>query len=371
MKWSCHVNELQLACKLVMGAVSARAHTPVLENIKAIAEEDSLVLMGTDQDVGIRFEMRGVDVKRAGTCLLPPQRLMAILRECADESISFDAGQTSIRVKAGSGKYELPCADPDSFPDLPTFKAGKNSHEVTAGVLRTMINRIVFAADKKEGTRWAVTGVLWEAEKDVVRLVATDTKRLALAEGAAVVTGGIDPLGPSHLVPIRTVQLLERHLTDDSEVIQVALSPNRAMFQTGRWLIHTKLVEGRFPPYKDIMPKRALFKLPLDTVVFAGRVRQAAIMMDEEEKRVDFHFAGTKLTLQARGSETGSSEVTMPLEPVERLDVDIAFDPQYILEFLRAVDTEPKVVLEMDDGTKPAVFRVGEHYCYLVMPMGG
>ncbi|MFO0937957.1 MAG: DNA polymerase III subunit beta [Gemmataceae bacterium] len=371
MKLTCQTDALLAACQLVGAAVAARSTMPILANIKAIAQDDALVIMGTDQDVGIRYELRGVDVKRAGACIIPPHRLISILRECAEETVSIDASQNSIHVKAGSGKYELPNGDPDSFPDLPTFETGQNYHEVTAGLLRTLIKRVAFAADKKEGTRWAVTGVLWEAEKDRVRLVATDTKRLALVEGAAVVHGGTDPKGPSHLIPIKTVQLLERHLTDDSEPIQIALRPNGAMFQTGRWLIHTKLVEGRFPPYKDIIPKKSVVKLPLDTATFASRVRQAAIMSDEESKRVDFQFAGPKLTLLARGADTGSSEVTMPLENYDGPDIEIAFDPQYVLEFLRAVDGEPNVLLEMTDGTKPAVFRVGEHYSYLVMPMGG
>ena len=371
MKLTCQTDALLAACQLVGAAVAARTTMPILANIKAVAQDDALVLMGTDQDVGIRYELRGVEVKRAGACILPPHRLISILRESGEETVAIDANENTVHIKAGSGKYELPNGDPDAFPDLPTFETGQNYHEITAGLLRTLIKRTAFAADKKEGTRWAVTGVLWEAEKDRVRLVATDTKRLALVEGAAIVHGGTDPKGPSHLVPIKTVQLLERHLTDDSEPIQVALRPNGAMFQTGRWLIHTKLVEGRFPPYKDIIPKKSGVKLPLDAATFASRVRQAAIMSDDESKRVDFNFAPGKLTLQARGSETGSSEVTMKLENYDGPEIEIAFDPQYILDFFRAVDGEPSVMLEMSDGVKPAVFKVGDHYSYLVMPMGG
>jgi DNA polymerase-3 subunit beta len=370
MKLTCQTDALLAACQLVGAAVAARTTMPVLANIKAVAQDDALVLTGTDQDVGIRYELRGVEVKRAGACILPPQRLIAILRESTEETVVIDANENTTHVKAGTGKYELPNGDPDSFPDLPLIETGQDFHEITAGLLRTMIKRTAFAADKKEGTRWAVTGVLWEAEKDRVRLVATDTKRLALVEGSAVVHGESGK-GPAHLIPIKTVQLLERHLTDDSEPIQVALRPNGAMFQTGRWLIHTKLVEGRFPPYKDILPKKSAVKLTLDAPTFASRVRQAAIMSDDESKRVDFTFGPGKLTLNARGAETGSSEVTMKLENYDGPEVEIAFDPHYVLDLFRAIDGEPSVMLEMSDGQKPAVFRVGEHYSYLVMPMGG
>jgi DNA polymerase-3 subunit beta len=136
-------------------------------------------------------------------------------------------------------------------------------------------------------------------------------------------------------------------------------------------MIHTALVKGRFPPYREIIPKKSGMKIPLDAPTFAARVRQAQITSDDEARRVDFEFRPGKLTLNARGAETGSSEVTMKLEQFDGDEVKIAFDPAYVLEFFRAIDGEPTVVMEMTDGLKPAVFRLGEHYSYLVMPMGG
>jgi DNA polymerase III subunit beta len=330
------------------------------------------VLISTDTEISIRYELRGIEVKRAGAAILPPNRLIAILRESADETVSIDATEKTTHVRSGTGKYELPAGEPEQFPDPPTFEPGDDYHEIPAGLLRTLLRRTAFAADKKEGTRWAVTGVLWEAEKDRVRLVATDTKRLALIEGAAVVHGpGTDPKGPSHLIPIKTIQLLERHLTDDSEPIQVILRPNGVVFQTGRWMIHSKLVQGRFPPYRDIIPKKSGVKIPLDAPTFAARIRQAQITSDDEARRVDFSFQKGKVLLHSQGAETGSCDVTMTLEQYDGDEVKIAFDPSYVLEFFRAIDGEPTVVMEMTDGLKPAVFRLGEHYSYLVMPMGG
>src|SRR5918994_1094469 len=158
MKVTCIREGLLTACQLVGAAVATRTTKPILSNVKAVAHDDALTLMGTDLEVGIRYELRGVKVGRAGAAILPVARLVSILRETADD-------------------------------------------EITAGVLRTMIKRTAFAADKKESTRFAVTGVLWEAENKTVRLVATDTKRLALCEGPADVHGESDPRGQSHLVP--------------------------------------------------------------------------------------------------------------------------------------------------------------------------
>jgi DNA polymerase-3 subunit beta len=143
------------------------------------------------------------------------------------------------------------------------------------------------------------------------------------------------------------------------------------MFQTERALIHTKLVEGRFPPYRDIIPKKSTIKVTLNPAEFLSRVRQAAIMTDEATKRVDFEFGKQKLLLKAEGAETGSSEVRLDLPDYDGDEITIAFDPQYLVEMLRAIEGETSISLEMTSGEKPAVFRAGDNYLYLVMPLAG
>ncbi len=371
MKATCIREGLLTACQLVAAAVAARTTKPILSNVKAVAHDDALTLMGTDLEVGIRYELRGVKVGRAGAAILPVTRLVSILRETTDDEITLDVGEELTTIRLSTGRFELPGGSPEEFPDIPTFDDGGRYHEIRAGDLRTLIRRTAFAADKKESTRFAVTGVLWEAESGKARLVATDTKRLALCEGPAEVHGEVDAKGQSHLIPLKAIGLLERNLTDDGETVRVALRPNEALFQTERALIHTRLVEGRFPPYRSIIPKKMETKLPIPVADFLARVRQAAIMTDEETKRVDFHFEPGKATLTARGPETGSSEVEMPLPEYKGPVVDIAFDPAYLTEMLRAIEGEPTALLEMTDGQKPALFRIGEQYLYLVMPLAG
>ena len=371
MKVTCQRDALLTACQIASMAVAARTTKPILANVKAIAQDDSLILMATDLEVGMRYELRGIKVSRAGSAILPVARLTSLLRETADADVTLDAGNDLTLMKLSTGKFELPGGDPNEFPEIPAFDDGGHYHEVTAGVLRTMIKRTAFAADKKESTRFSVSGVLWEAEGKTVRLVATDTKRLALCEGPADVHGETDPKGQSHLVPLKTIALLERNLSDDGELIRVALKPNEALFQTERALIHTRLVEGRFPPYRNIIPKKMAVKLLVPVPDLLARVRQTAIMADEESKRIDCKFEPGQLTLSARGPETGTGEVTLALPDYNGPVVEIAFDPSYLTEMLRAIEGEPTATLEMTDGLKPAVFRIGEQYLYLVMPLAG
>jgi DNA polymerase III subunit beta len=374
MKITCARESLLTACQQVAAAVAARTTKPILSNVKAVAADDGLTLVAYDTEVGIRYELRGIQVSKAGEAILAVAQLTSILRETSDADVTIEATDDGAKVKIGTSRFEMPGYPVNEFPDLPAFDDGGRYHEVNAGDLRKMIRRTSFAADKKDSTRFALSGVLWEAEGKTGRLVATDSKRLAVCEGNATLHGPAETTKGSHLVPAKTMTLLERNLIDDGELVRVALRPNEAMFQTERAMIYTRLVEGRYPPYRDILSqtrKQANVKITLPVESFLARVRQAAIMTDDESKRVDLTFEAGKVTMKARGAETGSSEVVMTLPEYDGEAVSIAFDPQYVIEFLRAIDGEPSVLLEMSDGAKPALFQCGDSYKYLVMPLAG
>src|SRR5262249_44867513 len=156
-------------------------------NLKAVADTDRCTLMATDLELGIRLEVRSLTVTEPGEAILPSTRLLSILRESTDEELTIEADASSCQVRGLTAEWNMASEDPASFPDLPTF-TGDNYHELSAGVLREMIRRTVFATDSKE-TRWNYNGVLWELEGDQAKLVATDGRRLALAQGSAKAHG--------------------------------------------------------------------------------------------------------------------------------------------------------------------------------------
>jgi DNA polymerase-3 subunit beta len=328
-------------------------------------------------EIAARLPVEGAAVDRPGEVMVPPKALVSALRLLGDYSVLLDYSPDSaaLRLQAGESQISIDCPLPIAYPTEPERFPAADSFapwlEISAGVLRTMIRRTVFAVDKENLSRFALSGVLWEVEGKVARLVATDSKRLALCEGPASVYGPPELTKGSHLVPAKAMALLERNLIDDGELVRVGLRPNEALFQTERTMIYTRLVEGRYPPYRDILGqtrKRAAVKVVLPVEGFLARVRQAAIMTDDESKRVEMTFGPGKVSMEARGAETGSSEVELPLEDYDGPEVKIAFDPRYLIEFLRALEGETTVTLEMSDGTRPALFRCGDGYLYLVMP---
>ena len=358
------------ACQIVGTVVPARTTMPVYQNIKAIAQADRFILMATDLEVGIRYELRGLAIEEPGEAILPVSRLTSILRETPDKEIRLDADERRTRVNTTASEYEMPGEDPASFADIADFIPGEKYHELAAGDLQRMIRRTVFAAARDEG-KYAMRGVLWDIDEKKAKLVATDGKRLAVSSGPCVTQGDGEKKAHSHLVPPKAMSLLERILADGdaSQPVQVSLRNNDALFKTERAVIYSRLVEGRFPPYRDVIPKKANAKVPLVVNEFLSAVRQAAIMTDDESKRITFHFAPGKLNLEAQGATTGRSKVSMKLEEYSGPAIDISFDPAYLTEMLRVIDGNEVLQLDLVDGQKSAVFRSGEDYLYLVVPL--
>jgi DNA polymerase-3 subunit beta len=366
MKALYHREGLLSAFQLASAAVAPRDVKPILRNLKVIAEADRCTLMATDLELGIRLEVRGVKVEEPGEAILPSARVLAILRESTDEELHLEADNDKCQVRGQYNEFEMPSEDPANFPDVPAF-AEENYHEVAAGALREMIRRTIFAA-ATENPRYAVTGVLWELEDKQARLIATDGRRLAVVQGTATPQGKHDTKGQTPVVPTKAMSLLERNLTDDDEVVRVSLRPNEALFKTERAMIYSRLVEGRYPAYKEVFPKKPASKVPLTVGPFHAAVRQAAIMTDEESKKVVFTFAKQKLTLQASGAETGRSKVELPLE-YDGKTIEIRFDPRFLTDMLRVLEPDAALTLELVDSSSPALFRYGTDYSYVVMPL--
>jgi DNA polymerase-3 subunit beta len=366
MKAVCHREGLLAACQLASVAVPGKDIKPVLKNIKAVADDGKCTLMATDLELGIRLEVRGLTVEEPGEALLPAARLLSILREAQDDELTIETDPSSCVVRGESAEWNMPGEDPVNFPDVPVF-ADDKYHEIIAGSLREMIRRTVFAA-AEESARYSMTGVLWELEEDQVRLVATDGRRLAMTQGTGATHGGHSTKGQTPVVPSKAMGLLERNLQEDKELVKVCLRPNEALFRTERAVIYSRLVEGRYPDYKAVFPKKPTVKVPLSVGPFLAAVRQAAIMTDEESKRVVFHFAKKKLTLEAQGSTTGRSRVDLPVE-FDGKNIDIAFNPGFVVDLLRVLPVDADLSLDLVDGGSPALFRSGANYSYLVMPL--
>lgn len=367
MKVTCDRDKLLHAFQTAAGVVPSRSPKPILQNIKLEVGQEEAILMATDLEVGIRIAVEGFAVEVPGTVILPRDRFGRILSESSDEKIDLESDGRKLLVRGQWSEFQLPSENPDEFPDVAAFVEEKY-HEMAARFFREVVRRTVFATDT-ESSRYALGGVLIELEENQITAVATDGRRLARQVGPAKSVGGHIPSDAMTIIPTRAMQLIERALVDNEENIQLAARGNDVLVRSGRATIYSRLVEGRYPKWRDVFPRREdAVRMELAIGAFHAAVRQSAIVTSEERRGVEFTFGGGKAVLAAHGAERGESHIEMPIA-YDGPELSIVLDPRYLMDFLRVLDPEQMFALEMRDAESAAVCSTDDGYGYVIMPL--
>ncbi|NDC53085.1 MAG: DNA polymerase III subunit beta [Planctomycetia bacterium] len=367
MKVRCSRESLLTALQSAAAVVPARSPKPVLTNVKFEAAKDAAVLSATDLEVGIRTEIEGVETLSPGTALLPSARLAAIVRESPPgTSFELAADGTATMVKAPRSEFRLPGEDPLEFPAAATFPS-EPCFELTTPLVRELVRRTVFATDN-ESSRFALGGVLLELSTRSVIAIGTDGRRLAKMEGPAAGFNG-SPSDAQPIVPARAMQLVERCLAAADAPVHVAVRPAEVLVKTGPTTISARLVEGRFPRWRDVFPERPeAVRVSLVAGPLLAAVRQAAIVTSEQSKGVDFSFEPGRLVLSGRSAESGESRIELPIDHAGAA-VKIKLDPRFVADFLRVLDGGANVSVELTDPQSACVCRTDDGYGYVIMPL--
>jgi DNA polymerase-3 subunit beta len=368
MKALCNREGLLAGFSMVSAVVPARSPKAILQNVKLIADpEGGSTLLATDLEVGIRYRVLGVKVDQRGAVILPTQHFGQILRTSTDEELALESSADHLMVRGLRFQFKLPADDPDTFPDVPDFTASAYL-VVPAADLRRAIRRTVFATDV-ESTRYALGGVLFELGAETLTMVATDGRRLARQVIACDTEGEAKPPGGQPVVPVKALKLLERNLHDEDPPVHLAFQGNNAILvRSERAVIHSKLVEGRFPRYQDVFPTHVEAKVPLEAGSLLRAVEQASIVTSDESRGVDFLFGSGVLKLVSQAPDQGSSDVELPIN-YEGKALEITFDPRYLADALRTLDEDAALTGEFIDSKNAAVFKTDDRYTYVVMPL--
>ncbi len=367
MKLTCEREKLLHAFQTVSFVVPARSPKPILQNLKLEVTDEAATLIGTDLEVGIRMQVSGLAIEAPGSVILPRDRFGKILSESSDEKLQIESDGKKTTVCGQQSKFELPSENPDEFPTVATFEEEKY-HELKAHFFRECIRRTVFATDV-ESSRYALGGVLIELEPEKITAVATDGRRLAKQEGPAKSVGGHETGDTMTIIPTRAMQLLERALADNEEDIQLAARGNDVIVRSGGATIYSRLVEGRFPKWRDVFPHGGdVVRIEMPVGPFHAAVRQAAIVITEERRGIDLNFGDGKVMLAGHGAEMGESHIELPIA-YDGTPIPITLDPRFFNDFLRVLDPERMFVLELRDGESAAVCSTDDGYGYVIMPL--
>lgn len=344
----------------------SRTPKEILRNVKLQVGGGKATLVGSDQEVGIRYDIPGVETDSDGEVLLPKDRLIAILRELTDDGVDLEVTEKALWIRSGHSEFRLSSEDPAEFPPVQPFDA-TSYHVVPASSFKEMIKRTVFATEL-ESTRYALGGVLMEFTADKLTMAATDSRRLAVVSTASSTIGSIEPRATQPVVPAKALSLIERSITDNDQDVYLAVYSNGVLVKVGSSTIYSRLVDGRFPRYGDVIPAPSGTIIDMLVSPFYSAVRQAQIVTNEESRGVDFTFENGILRLTSVAADIGQSKIEIPIS-YNGSAITITFDPRYIADFLRILEASMSVKLQLTDGESAAVLRTDDGYTYVIMPL--
>jgi len=366
MKLSCPRSVLLSAFSIVGGVVPQRSPKEILRNVKLSLNHGQATLVATDEEVGIRYELQEVQTESTGEVLLPTQRMTAILREVQDDVIQIEVNEEALWIRTAHSEFRLSVEDAAQFPNVAQFE-DSNYYVISGKTLKQAIQRTIFATDT-ESTRYALGGLLLELDANRLTLAATDSRRLAVVNASCSIEGTLGEEQGRPVVPAKAMSLIERSIHDNDQQVHLAVHPHHVLVRSGESTIYSRLVEGRFPKYQDVIPDKFEHQIDLVIAPFLSAVRQAMIVTNDESRGVDFSFQDGELTLTSMGQDVGSSRIQIPVS-FDGAPVKVTFDPRYIQEFLRVLDPAGPVTLNLIDSHSAAVFQADETYTYVVMPL--
>jgi DNA polymerase-3 subunit beta len=336
----------------------------VLSGVLLVCEGNRLTGTGTDLDLTIRMEQEVIGLED-GSCVVPARLATEIVRSLEAGAVTFEAGEERVEISAARSRFGL-----RTFPvvEFPTISPGEAGGHVVGAALVEGLRQVVRAASTDDA-RPLLTGVLMTTENDVVRLVATDSYRLALRDLRD--TKAI-PDAPEVLVPARALGELQRlpGLGDeDAAGIEVTAGAHEITFKVGAVEIRTRLLDGSYPDYRQLIPSQYPNRLHVGKESLLGALRRVRLLVRDNTTPVRLSMRQGGVDLSVVSQEVGEASETVDGD-FSGEDLVIAFNPSYLIDGVEAV-ADDEVIIETADPSRPATVRAAERddFRYLLMPV--
>jgi DNA polymerase-3 subunit beta len=377
MKIKCMKQDILDGLQAVQSIVGGKTPIPILSNVLLEAEGKELVLTTTDLEVGMRRKI-AAKVEKKGAITLPAKRLLAILRELPVSEVTLEAiDGKEVEIRHEASYFKVLGLPKDDFPKLPEFdKTG--ALKIARAPFADLIRKTHYAVSHDE-SRYVLNGLYLLLSKGKVTGVATDGRRLALCEIPAEVPEGADR---GVIIPTKAVielgRILDRKKTEEGEKksekkgdaedeVQIFLGDTQAAFSTGDCTLVTRLVEGHFPNYQQVVPQKSAHKLLIGREELLAAARRVSLLTSDQSNSIKVALKKNRLILSMNTPEVGEAweELTITYTGDE---FAIAFNPQYLVDVLKNLD-EGEVTFELTDALNPGVIRSGKSFLYVIMPI--
>ncbi|HET7599058.1 MAG TPA: DNA polymerase III subunit beta [Gemmatimonadales bacterium] len=367
MKLTITREQLQEGLVAVAASVPAKTTLPVLANLLLEASREGLRLSGTDLDIAVATTVPA-SVDQEGAITLPARKLVEIVRELPSAPMRMVAsGEQRVTIECGRSRFRLLGLPREEFPAFPAVKFD-GAWRASSKDLQKLIGHVAFAASTEE-SRPILNGVLWELRPDRMRMVATNGHRLARMDVPTPASGGA---GTADLiVPPKALEQIRRLFGPEDE-IEIARSENHLGFRSARTQVFTRLIEGPYPNYEQVIPRENDKTATADKGALTAALRRMSIVASDQTHRIRMGFAnGTcKLSVQTPDLGEAQEEVTVTYdgEPLE-----IGFNASYLLEILKYIPTdEVRMTFKAPERAatcEPVAWDDAASFLALVMPL--
>lgn len=361
MKVSCERKLLDEALGVVAGAAASRASLPILSHLYIEASGDHLRLVGSDLEQWVEHRIPAI-VGEEGAATVSARLFADLVGSLSGETIELATGERhQLIITAGDSRYQLAGLPAEEYPPVPEL--GNASELVLpAKLFMEMIESVEFAVSREE-TRPTLTGIRMEFDGSNLRLVATDTHRLAVRNAQIDSAAGE---AATAIVPLKAIQLLRR--LPAGETITMQLGEHRAAFLGENASVVTQLIEGQYPNYERVIPKEYTRRWTLMVQEFRNALKRAYLVAKSDSNKVILKTDGEKLVISAQGNVGEATERVDIIR--EGDDLEVAFNAKYLLDVLEVLNTEG-VVIELTESLRPAVFKPAQldDYLCVIMPM--
>lgn len=361
MKVKITKDNLLVGIQTVQNVVSTKTTLPILSNILIeTTKKQGLKLNTTDLDLGISCEIP-VDTLEEGAITIPAKRFSDIIREMPAGDVMISTKKNNqIDIEGDRCRFKLMGLPKEEFPKFPEFK-DKEAIQIKQSVLKEMFRMTSFAVSYEE-SRYVLNGVLIEISGDMIRIVATDGRRLAKMDKKLATSVKKEI---SIILPVKAVQEVSRNLKDEGE-LSFVVGINQVLFDINDILIASRIIEGEFPNYNQVIPKPTGSRIKMNTQNLLSSIRRANLLSTPDFQAVKFEVFKDKLVISKITPEIGESREEIPTEYGGN-ELIVGFNPHFLIDVLKNI-SEENIELELAGPDKPLVIRMSE-YLYLTLPM--
>ena len=357
-------NGLIESMQRVQNIITLKSNLPILSYVLIQATKNNLVFTTTDLDIGITCEIPA-NIKKEGAVALPAKKFNDVIREFPGNELNILVRKNNfVFIEGNLCQFKLMGLDSKEFPKLPQFSSEKTL-KLNPQEFKDMLSLVSLAVSFNE-TRYILNGVLFEIKKEELNLIATDGKRLAISK-IKLPEGGIGE-EIKIIIPIKTIHELIRNIDEECEVL-LSIGKNFVLMDLGKIQIISRLIEGEFPNYEQVVPAISPYKVKIERGMLLCAIRRAALLSTPDYQAVKFEFfptKGGKLIISKSTPNLGESQEELHCE-YNGKETAIGFNPYYLIDVLKNLNQET-VEIEILETEKPAVLR-SPNYTYIVLPM--